>query len=342
MSPWAKRLVLSVIVKQKKDLLDNTPLIALIGPTAVGKTGVVMALAERLGAEAVNLDSMQVYRHMDIGTAKPTTEERRLVRHHLLDLVNPDEEYNVNRFIGDAEKVCLEIGERGRVPILTGGTGLYLKGFQEGLFAMDSGGLPEHEANPEGEEVRTALKRALLEQGRAVLHERLAGIDPVSAARIHPNDTSRLLRALEVHALTGRPWSELLARQQANTEPSGPRKNILKIGLTGDRQWLYDRINLRAAQMLAGGFIEEVENLLGMGFSRELKPMQAIGYRHVVEFLDGRRDRQETLESLARDTRHYAKRQLTWFRRDPEIIWFGPEQLAEITALMDGYLVKFR
>ncbi len=325
-------------MNQKKNLLDNTPLIALIGPTAVGKTGVILALAERLGAEAVNLDSMQVYRHMDIGTAKPNEEERRLVRHHLLDQVNPDEEYNVNRFIGDAEEVCLEIGGRGKVPILTGGTGLYLKGFQEGLFAMGTGSPEENEANPEGEKVRADLKRALVEQGRGALHERLAVIDPVSAARIHPNDTSRLLRALEVYALTGRPWSELLARQKTKADFPKARKNILKIGLTGDRQWLYDRINLRAVQMLAGGFIEEVENLLAMGFGRDLKPMQAIGYRHVLEFLDGSRNQRETQELLARDTRRYAKRQLTWFRRDQEIVWFGPEQLNEITALIESYL----
>lgn len=330
-----------MIVKQPTDRLDNTPLIALVGPTAVGKTGVILTLAERLGAEAVNLDSMQVYRYMDIGTAKPTAEERRVVRHHLLDQVNPDEEYNVNRFIGDAERVCLEIGDRGRVPILTGGTGLYLKGFQEGLFAMDPASLAEQEANPEGEKVRADLKRALVEQGRAALHEKLSVMDPVSAARIHPNDTSRLLRALEVYALTGRPWSELLARQHVTNDPPGSRKSILKIGLTGDRQWLYERINRRAAQMLAGGFIEEVEKLLAMGFGRDLKPMKAIGYRHVVEFLEGRRGQPDTLTLLARDTRRYAKRQLTWFCRDPEIVWFRPEQLAEITALVESYLANF-
>lgn len=330
-----------MIVNLNKDLLDNTPLIALIGPTAVGKTGVVLQLAEQLSAEAVNLDSMQVYRHMDIGTAKPNAEERRRVRHHLLDLVNPDEDYNVNLYINDAEKVCLEIGTRGKIPLLTGGTGLYLKGFQDGLFTMADGDLSKEETNPRSEEVRDGLQKTLLEQGRAVLHEKLTGVDPISAVRIHPNDTSRLLRALEVYELTGRPWSELLARQQVRADQPEPRKKILKIGLTGDREWLYERINLRAAQMLAGGFVEEVENLLAMGFARDLKPMQAIGYRHVVDFLDGRRDRKETLELIARDTRRYAKRQLTWFRRDPEIVWFGPAQLAEITSLVEDYLVNF-
>ena len=330
-----------MLVKPETNLLDSIPLIALVGPTAIGKTGLVLELADRLGAEVVNLDSMQVYRHMDIGTAKPTPEERGRVHHHLLDLVNPDEEYNVRRFIVDAERVCREIGERGRVPILTGGTGLYLKGFQEGLFAMDTENLEENKADTETEKVRTALKMALLEQGRAVLHEKLAVVDPASAARIHPNDTSRLLRALEVYELTGRPWSEHLARQQEKTTPSKPRKKLLKIGLIRERQWLYERINLRATLMLEGGFIEEVKNLLVMGFGRELKPMQAIGYRHVGEFLVGARNRQETLELLARDTRRYAKRQLTWFQADPEIHWLRPDQVSEISELIEKYLEKF-
>lgn len=330
-----------MIVKQKKNHLDSIPLIALVGPTAIGKTGLVLELAERLGAEAVNLDSMQVYRRMDIGTAKPTPEERRRVSHHLLDQVNPDEEYNVRRFIVDAERACLDIGERGRVPILTGGTGLYLKGFQEGLFAMETDNLDENDTDPEAEKVRAALKMALLEQGRAVLHEKLAVVDQISAARIHPNDTSRLLRALEVYELTGCPWSEHLARQQEKSTTGKPRKNLLKIGLIRERQWLYERINLRAELMLEGGLIEEVENLLTMGYGRELKPMQAIGYRHVAEFLAGERNRQETLELLARDTRRYAKRQLTWFQADPEIVWFRPEQLAEISAIIKRYLENF-
>lgn len=330
-------------MKQAKSPFANIPLIALVGPTAIGKTGLVLALAERLGAEAVNLDSMQVYRHMDVGTAKPSQEERRRVRHHLLDLVNPDEDYNVRRFIADAEQVCLEISGRGKVPILTGGTGLYLKGFQEGLFGMapetpEVGGATDAEA----EQIRADLKKALLEQGRAALHQKLAEIDPTSANRIHPNDTSRLLRALEVYELTGQPWSVHLAQQQSQAHNQDkPRKMILKIGLTGERQWLYERINQRAAQMLQEGLLEEIEGLLAKGFGRELKPMQAIGYRHGLDFLDGVRNRQDTLELLARDTRHYAKRQFTWFRRDPELLWFQPEQHEEVLAFLERYLENF-
>jgi len=321
---------------------DRLPLLAIIGPTAVGKTKLVLELAERLGAEIVNVDSMQVYQHMDIGTAKPNAQERRLVRHHLLDLVKPDEEYNVGRFVLDATEVCREIGERGKLPILTGGTGLYLRSFQDGLCTMGAGGLGKNVSNPEVEKIRDGLKEALLEQGRVVLHERLAAIDPFSAARIHPNDSGRLLRALEVYELTGQTWSDHLVRQKNGLEQGAARRNILKIGLTGKRDWLYERINLRAAQMLQGGLIEEVEMLLGMGFGRELKPMQALGYRHVGEFLSGQRDLPATQELLAQDTRHYAKRQLTWFRRDSEIAWFGPEQQTEIVSLVEKYLEDFR
>lgn len=328
-------------LKLDNSLRDSIPLVAVIGPTAVGKTGLVLELAERLSGEVVSVDSMQVYRHLNIGTAKPSQEERGQVKHHLLDLVNPDEEYHVGRFVLDAEKACREIAGRGKVPLLSGGTGLYLKGFQEGLFSMDTDNLKGKEPDPEVEKIRANLKKALLEQGRAVLHARLAEVDQASAARIHPNDTSRLLRALEVYDLTGRPWSAQLTRQQSQ-QPTEPRKNILKIGLMGERSWLYERINLRAAQMLRDGLIEEIESLLAMGFGRELKPMQAIGYRHGLEFLAGVRDQRATLEILARDTRHYAKRQLTWFGRDPEIAWFRPEQQGEIADLIERYLENFR
>lgn len=339
---WFSRMSIPESNTSKETLPLTVPLVAVIGPTAVGKTGLVLELAERLGGEVVSVDSLQVYRHMDIGTAKPTPEERHRVRHHLIDLVNPDEEYHVGHFIPDAEKACREIGERGRVPLLTGGTGLYLKGFQEGLFAMASDIERTGENAADIEKIRTDLNRALREEGREVLHQRLAEIDPVSAARIHPNDTSRLLRALEVFALTGHPWSAQLALQQSNPSHGQARKSILKIGLMGEREWLYERINRRAAQMLRDGLMEEIETLLAKGFGRELKPMQAIGYRHGVEFLAGTRDRTETLTMLAQDTRHYAKRQLTWFRRDPEITWFRPEQLGEIVTLIERYLENFR
>ncbi|NTW88442.1 MAG: tRNA (adenosine(37)-N6)-dimethylallyltransferase MiaA [Desulfobulbaceae bacterium] len=329
---------MAVLVESDNHFRDSFKLVALIGPTAVGKTRLVLELAEQLGAEVVNIDSMQVYKYMDVGTAKPNAEERRLVNHHLIDLVMPDEDYNVGRFIVDASKACEVINGRNKLPLLTGGTGLYLKGFQDGLCTMQSGCLEKAPGDHAVERIRDRLAGDLLEQGRAVLHNKLAGIDPESAARIHPNDIGRLLRALEVHEHTGLTWSEHLRRQKNDLQLGASRRKILKIGLTGDRKWLYERINLRAAQMLRGGLIEEVEMLRGMGFGQQLKSMQALGYRHVSEFLDGQRDLCATQELMAQDTRHYAKRQLTWFRRDPEITWFEPEQTSRIINFVSEYM----
>ncbi len=308
----------------------------------MGKTALVLDLAAELGAEVVSVDSMQVYRRLDIGTAKPTPAERARVEHHLLDLVEPDEDYNASHFIADAERVCREIAGRGGLPLLSGGTGLYLKAFQEGLFEVGDCDLPAADRGENAAEVRRRLRQELETEGRAVLHARLRAIDPPAADRIHPHDTSRLLRGLEIYLVTGTPWSHHLARQQTGRKTGATRRQILKIGLTGERQWLYARIDRRAKAMLEGGLIAEVEALLAAGFSPELKPMQAIGYRHVIDFLAGRSDYGATLESLARDTRRYAKRQLTWFGRDPEILWFEPGQYTAIRNRIKSYLETAR
>jgi tRNA dimethylallyltransferase len=324
-----------------ENIPKSSPLVALIGPTAVGKTALVLELAEELGGEVVSVDSMQVYRRLNIGTAKPTLSERARVRHHLLDLVEADEDYNLSRFISDAERVCLEIGGRGRLPLLSGGTGLYLKGFEEGIFEANDTGLSCGEITSD-HQVRARLQSELAELGREALHARLRQCDPRAADRIHPNDTSRLLRGLEIFAVTGTPWTELLSRQRLAGNRSKFRRQILKIGLTEERDRLYERINLRAKAMLEGGLIEEVESLLALGYSAALKPLQAIGYRHAVAFLAGKIDYAETLHLLAQDTRRYAKRQLTWFGRDPEINWFKPEEGGVIRRKIGDYLERWR
>ena len=306
--------------------MDSTlPAIALIGPTGVGKTALSLAIAEQFGCEIISVDSMQVYRHMDIGTAKATAEERARVAHHLLDVVDPDEEYSVARYIDDASAAMAKIRARGRVALLVGGTGLYLRGLEEGLFTMAEGGDPV---------VRERLQARLAEEGADGLHRELAGRDPESAARIHPNDRYRLLRALEILAVTGRPWSEHLARSRQRAV----LQNVLKLGLTRTREELYQRINRRVGQMVEQGLLDEVRDLLARGYGAELKAMQAIGYRHMVEFLAGEHDWQESLDLLARDTRRYAKRQYTWFRRDPEICWQEPEQHRAVFDLIHRYL----
>lgn len=312
---------------------------AIVGPTAVGKTELVLELAGQLGAEIVNIDSMQIYRYMDIGTAKPSREERQKIRHHLIDIIGPDEEYNVSRFINDAERVCAEIASRRQLPVLTGGTGLYLKGFQEGVF--DLAGAEKGAADENAPRLRARLERELAEEGRAHLFEKLIKCDSVSAARIHPNDTGRLLRALQIYGQTGIPWSVHLARQQQAMADRRTRE-ILKIGLTCDRERLYARINKRTAAMFANGLLAETRALLEMGYSPELKAMQAIGYRHAIKYLAGEWSEEETISLMARDTRHYAKRQYTWFKKDRQIQWFEPSRGAEISRLIKAYMHEKR
>jgi len=318
---------------------EKKPLVALVGPTAVGKTDLVMKLASRLNGEVVSVDSMLVYRHMDIGTAKPSVEERNLVPHHLVDIVDPDEEYSVSKFIHDANRACEDIWSRDGLPLLAGGTGLYLKGFQDGVFSMDNflGKVADQEDQLVS--VREKLRKELDEEGREFLYQRLERCDPESAARIHLNDTSRLLRALEIYETTAVPWSEHLAKhQKVNDLKNGSRKRILKIGLTRKRTELYERINIRTVKMLELGLVEEVNNLHEMGYGAELKSMQAIGYRHAIKYLAGEWNMDETVEVMARDTRHYAKRQQTWFKRDHEIIWHEPVRYDEIETSIIRYL----
>jgi len=300
------------------------PVLVLIGPTAVGKTALSLALAERFSCEIVGLDSMQIYRHMDIGTAKATAEERALVPHHLLDVVDPDEEYHVARYVADAAQACREIIGRGKRPLLVGGTGLYLKGLLEGLFEIPA--VPET--------VRASLRQRLAEEGRAALFVELEQCDPESAARIHANDTHRLLRALEIFQATGLRWSEHLRRQKVRPALG----KVLQLGLHCEREALYERINLRVEQMVAEGLLGEVEKLLALGYAPGLKAMQSIGYRHMLQFLLGQWDWDETLILLARDTRRYAKRQMTWFGSDPNIRWFAPSDPATIFAGVEDFL----
>lgn len=302
----------------------SEPVLVLIGPTAVGKTELSLALAERFSCEIVGLDSMQIYRHMDIGTAKATLEERARVPHHLIDVADPDEEYHVARYVADAAEACRQIISRGNRPLLAGGTGLYLKGLLEGLFEIP--------AVPEA--VRVGLGRRLAEEGRVALFAELSRCDPESAARIHANDTHRLLRALEIFQATGRPWSEHLHEQQAQPALA----NVLQLGLLCEREALYERINLRVDRMVEEGLLGEVEKLLATGYDPGLKSMQSIGYRHMLQYIQGQWGWDEALNLLARDTRRYAKRQMTWFGNDPQIRWFAPTDTAPIFECVEEFL----
>ena len=288
----------------------DAPVLALVGPTAIGKTALSLHLAERFNAEIISVDSMQVYRFMDIGTAKVTLEERARIPHHLIDVVNPDEEYDAASFVADALRAIKEIHQRGKLALLTGGTGLYLRSLVDGLFT-GIGQFPE---------IREQLQQRLLLDGSHKLHEELSRFDRYSAERIHVNDTHRLLRAIEVYQATGKPWSEHISEHQLAKKPRFT--NMLQIALTCDRDLLYRRIDLRTRIMLENGLEREVRDLLSRGYGPELKSMQAIGYRHMNNFLGHTWDMAETERLLARDTRHYAKRQYTWFKALPDLQWF--------------------
>ncbi len=292
------------------------PIVLIAGPTAVGKTDLSLELAEQLETEIVNADSMQVYRYMDIGTAKPTAEERARIRHHLLDIVTPDQPYDAAAFAQGARSVIEALHAQGKIPLVVGGTGLYMKALTRGLC-------PGPSANPE---IRQDLLDDLKRHGLSWLHLELHRVDPFSAARIHPNDRQRILRALEVFRSTGVPLSHW---QKAH----GFRRALyptIKLALFRDRHDLYDRIDRRVLHMVDQGLVGEVESLLRRGYPCTLKPMQSLGYRHMCQYLAGTMTLEEAVRTMQRDTRRYAKRQMTWFKGDQEFQWFHAESRREI------------
>ena len=290
------------------------PLVAVVGPTASGKSALAMALAERLGGEVINTDSMQVYRGFDIGTGKLSQAERRRVTHHLIDVANPAEQYSAGRYIADARAAIAGMVERGRVPILCGGTGLYFRAL---LFGMAE--IPQVSAR-----VRDAVEAWLKQKGLAAGHAELTRVDPVTAAKVHPNDPARIARALEVYRMAGVPLSTYRSAQPFAESAPGS----LSVGTSFERPELYRRIGQRVRAMIARGWIEEVEGLLGQGYGPGLKPMRAIGYRQIAAWLGGGRlpeaGGEALAEAIATHTRRYAKRQMTWFRKHPGIFWSAP------------------
>lgn len=291
---------------------DLAKLVIISGPTCSGKSGLAVALAELLSGEIINADSMQVYRGMDIGTAKLPVSERKGIPHYLIDIVDPDQEFNAAVFLLHALPVIEDLHEK-KIPIIVvGGTGLYVKTLLGGIF----------KSPPSRQELRQSLWEECEKKGPAFLYERLSRLDREAADKIHPMDKVRVIRALEVIDLTGCPVSELTRKHGF----SDRRFLALNLCLDVGRQVLYSRINRRTLSMIDSGLITEVEGLLKMGYSPGLKPMQSIGYRHIVGYLQGRWDLDEAARLIQRDTRRYAKRQLTWFRADPDIIWVDPDR----------------
>lgn len=286
---------------------EPPPLIVILGPTATGKSALGLEIAERVGGEIVNADALQVYRGLDVGTAKPTPEERARVRHHLVDALEPTERYSAGEFARRARAALAEIRSRGRRPIVVGGSGLYLRALLEGISPVPPG-------DPE---VRARLRRRAEAEGVAALHAELALRDPETAGRLPTGDTQRVLRALEVVEVSGTPLSEWIARR-----PYGEKRlAAVRVGLTLPRTLLYDAIARRVARMLENGWVREVAHLRARGLEPAAPAFQAIGYRELARHLAGEWTLDRAAEETVRATRRYAKRQLTWFRKERDIIW---------------------
>jgi len=307
---------------------NNNPLVViLLGPTGSGKTALSLALAERFGGEIVSCDSVAVYRGMDLGTAKPTHEERARIAHHLIDVAEPDEPFTAGAYSRMARAALRDIVARGRMPIVTGGTGLYLRALTEGLFAGPG----------RREDLRARLRQSAAGHGSAWLHRVLTRVDPASAARIHANDTPKLIRAIEVCLEARRPMSEVLANADEARDPLRGFR-LLRIGLNPPRAALYDRLNRRCAEMFAAGLVQETRALLAC--YGPVKALDSLGYRQAMAVLLKGLSERVAIAEAQQGHRNFAKRQLTWFRREPEVRWMEAFGDAPETVRVAAELVQ--
>lgn len=302
---------------------------AIVGPTAVGKTRLAIELAKILNGEILSCDSMQIYRGMDIGTAKANREEQAQIPHHLIDIVNPDDDFTVADYQSRAQKIITQLNEHNKLPLLVGGTGLYYQAVVDdyNFFPMHS----RMAARKKWEDITD-------QEGLEYVYEKLQNIDPEYADKISPNDRKRIIRALEVYDLTGHPFSEFQTRNTG-------KYNLVAIGLDLERKALYQKIEQRVDEMITQGLIDEVKELRSQGYSPELNSMQALGYKQVYCYLEGLLTYAEMLNEIKKETRRYAKRQLTWFRKDSRITWINPhefssydEMVKNISSFMAGQL----
>jgi tRNA dimethylallyltransferase len=303
---------------------EKQKIIIVGGPTASGKTSTGIRLAEEYRGEIVSADSVQVYRYLNIGSAKPTEEERSRARHHMLDIRDPHEEFTAGDYVREARACIRDITLRNKIPIIVGGTGLYIRALTGGLAS----------APPASRAVREKLKALEREHGAGTLHKMLASEDPASADRIPAQNLPQIIRALEVLQLTG----ETITKRQAEHAFGNRPYETLFVCVAPERPQLYERIDTRVDFMISSGLLKEVLDLLERGYTRELKPLQSLGYRHAVTILSGEEDRDEAIRSMKRDTRRYAKRQLTWFRSEPEALWFDPEDFDGIKNVVEDFL----
>ncbi len=303
------------------------PLIVLTGPTAVGKTSLSIRLAHALNGEIISADSMQVYRHMDIGSAKITRQEMEGVPHHLIDVLEPHEEFNVTIFQSMAQKALTGIYERGRIPIVVGGTGFYIQAL---LYAID---FKENDSNGT---IRRELEYLGEKHGNEYLHQILHRIDPEAAQQIHANNRKRVIRAIEYYRLTGQLISEHNRKEREKTSPY----HFFYFVLNCHRELLYRRIEQRVDEMIASGLVAEVEQLRNMGCHRGMVSMQGLGYKEILDYLEHRCTWEEAVTVLKRDTRHFAKRQLTWFRRERDVRWLELEQFNQDRQQVFEYILN--
>ncbi|MEK6759565.1 MAG: tRNA (adenosine(37)-N6)-dimethylallyltransferase MiaA [Deltaproteobacteria bacterium] len=304
--------------------MDKTRIVIICGPTAAGKSAIAAELASKFNAEIVSADSMQVYRQMDIGTAKPDASLRSVAVHHLIDIIDPDQDYSAALYMKDAIAAIEDIRSKGRNVIVAGGTGLYIKALTKGLF----------DAPPSDKAVRQRLQDEAEKTGLAGLYERLKEADPESAAAIHPNNRARIIRALEIYATTGIAASKL--RKEHGF--AQVRFKSLKIGITRERDELYRAIDERVDAMMKDGLLQETERLISMGYPCTLKSMRALGYKEICSFINGEYSLEEAVELIKKETRRYAKRQMTWFRADAEINWFYPGDKSDIIRAVENHL----
>jgi tRNA dimethylallyltransferase len=298
------------------------------GPTASGKTGLAIEIANYVGGEIVSADSMQIYKYMDIGSAKPTKEERAAAVHHMIDFLEPDEEFSVADYTEMAHKVIADVYSRGKIPVMAGGTGLYINSVVNDVTfgEIDT-----------DYELREKLQKIGEEKGSEYLLKMLAEFDRVSAKRLHPNNLRRIVRAIEFYKTTGKPISV----HQEETKQRESRYNPLMLCIDRNRDALYDRINRRVDIMFSEGLLDEVKRLMDMGYTKDLNSMKGIGYKEVMDYFDGIMSLEETVELIKQSSRRYAKRQLTWFRRDERIHYLDSENpFSEAKILIDDFLNK--
>ena len=316
--------------EQHLDGEKRLPMVVLTGPTAVGKTKLSIRLAKAIDGEIISADSMQVYKYMDIGSAKIRREEMEGVPHHLIDILEPWDEFNVVVFQNKCKECLAGIYQRGHVPILTGGTGFYIQAILRDIDFTE---------NEENTSIRRSLEELAKEKGAEYLHEMLKRVDAESAAAIHPNNIKRTIRALEYFRLTGEKISEHNEQERQKQEAY----NSCYFVLNDDRARLYERIEKRIDEMLEEGLVEEVRGLKNRGCNRSMVSMQGLGYKEILSYLDGETTLEEAVYLLKRDTRHFAKRQLTWFRREPDVIWVDKDKFDyDESAILNFMLQEIR